>query len=67
MIPKAKITTIGTIIKDFFLSCYNKKERINILNNLTGRIATKKMTLVMGPPGSGNKLLLLFEKILFKD
>lgn len=53
IVPKTHIPTVGSTIKDLLLCGTSPTQRIDILTNLTGRIAPKKMTLVMGPPGSG--------------
>jgi hypothetical protein len=53
IVPKTRIPTVGSTIRDLFLFGRRPKQRIDILKNLTGRIAPKKMTLVMGPPGCG--------------
>jgi len=51
-IAKATIPTVGSTFKNIFVGG-GKKERVNIINDLTGRILPKRMTLVMGPPGCG--------------
>lgn len=51
-IPKKSIPTVWSSVKSIFLGS-GKKYRVNIINDLTGRILPKRMTLVMGPPGSG--------------
>lgn len=48
-IPELTIQTVGTVLT----GATGKKKRVNILNDVTGRILPKRMTLVMGPPGSG--------------
>ena len=46
--------TVGsTLAKVFYNS--EKKHRVQIIGDLTGRILPKRMTLVMGPPGCGKK------------
>lgn len=49
-----KIQTVSTIL----LSLFNfwrpvEKKRLDILANVSGRILPRKMTLLIGPPGSG--------------
>ena len=51
-LPKLTIQTVGSTIAGIF-GAGGKKERVNIINDLTGRILPKRMTLVMGPPGCG--------------
>lgn len=57
-LPKRTIPTVGSSVKNMFFGG-GKKERVNIINDLTGRILPKRMTLVMGPPGCG-KLICIF-------
>jgi hypothetical protein len=52
MIPKKIIPTVGSSFLSMFTGD-GKKDRVNIINDLTGRILPKRMTLVMGPPGCG--------------
>lgn len=56
--PKRTIPTVGSAVKELFLGT-GKKERVDIVRNLTGRILPGRMTLVMGPPGCG-KILLIY-------
>lgn len=49
---KKRIPTVGRSVVSMFLGS-GKKNRVNIINDLTGRILPKRMTLVMGPPGCG--------------
>ena len=58
-IAKASIPTVGSTFKNIFVGG-GKKERVNIINDLTGRILPKRMTLVMGPPGCGKFLYFFF-------
>ncbi len=51
MMTKKTISTVGSSIIGMVVG--GKKGRVNILNDLTGRILPKRMTLVIGPPGSG--------------
>eukprot|EP01034_Spumella_vulgaris_P038880 gene38880-48011_t len=53
MVPKKTIVTVGST----FLGS-GKKTRANVINNLTGRILPKQLTLVMGPPGCGKTTFL---------
>ena len=48
-LPELSIATVGTTL----MGTGSKNNRVNIINDLTGRILPKRMTLVMGPPGSG--------------
>jgi hypothetical protein len=48
MVPKKTIVTVGNTFTGS-----GEKFRANIINDLTGRILPKRMTLVMGPPGCG--------------
>ena len=48
MVPKKTIVTVGSTFTGS-----GEKFRANIINDLTGRILPKRMTLVMGPPGCG--------------
>ncbi len=47
--PELTIQTVGSVLT----GASGEKKRVNVLNDLTGRILPKRMTLVMGPPGSG--------------
>jgi ABC-type multidrug transport system ATPase subunit len=59
MVPKTRIPTVGSGLRDMFLlGAAAPKQRVDVLKNLTGRIATRKMTLVMGPPGCGKSSFL---------
>ncbi len=55
---KLTIDTVGSTIKAIFLGG-EKKHRVNIINDLTGRILPKRMTLVMGPPGCGKSTFIV--------
>eukprot|EP00981_Chlorochromonas_danica_P002642 scaffold519_cov179-Ochromonas_danica.AAC.1 len=51
---KREIPSTGYIMRNLF--CFWKKtemKEVAILSHLTGRILPRKMTLLMGPPGSG--------------
>ncbi|RYH32064.1 hypothetical protein EON65_01230 [archaeon] len=50
-----KIPTVGTMIMSMFGSLLEPKDikRVEILAGVTGRILPGKMTLLIGPPGSG--------------
>ena len=50
--PKHTIPTVGSSFKGLFMGP-GKKERVDIIKNLSGRILPGRMTLVMGPPGCG--------------
>jgi ABC-type multidrug transport system ATPase subunit/ABC-type multidrug transport system permease subunit len=58
MVSKTRIPTVGSTLRDLFLFGTGPKQRVDVLKNLTGRIASKKMTLVMGPPGCGKSSFL---------
>ncbi len=51
MVAKKTISTVGSSLIGMVVG--GKKTRVNIINDLTGRILPKRMTLVMGPPGCG--------------
>jgi hypothetical protein len=61
MLPKKRIPTVGSSFFSLFTGS-GKKERVNIINDLTGRILPKRMTLVMGPPGCGEFFSMYFVK-----
>ena len=48
--PKLTIPTVGSTIRKLVFGA-GKKEKIDIIKGVTGRIVPGKMTLVMGPPG----------------
>ena len=50
-----EIETVGSALQSmlFFWKNFEPKKEIAILNNVTGRIKPRKMTLLIGPPGSG--------------
>ena len=50
--PKLTIPTVGSTIRKLLFGA-GKKEKIDIIKGITGRILPGKMTLVMGPPGTG--------------
>lgn len=58
-LPKQAIPTVWSSVRSLFLGS-GKKHRVNIINNLTGRILSKRMTLVMGPPGCGKHNSLIY-------
>ncbi len=56
-----EIYSVSTILSSIFCfwNAFNKPKReIHIISNLTGRILPRKMTLLIGPPGSGKSVLL---------
>jgi hypothetical protein len=57
MVAPNKIPTVGSQFLSMFLGS-GKKHRVNIINDLTGRILPKRMTLVMGPPGCGECFII---------
>jgi len=50
--PKHSIPTVGSSFKGLLMGP-GKKERVDIIKDLSGRILPGRMTLVMGPPGCG--------------
>jgi len=62
-LPKRKIPTVGSSIKKLFMGG-GKKHRVNIINDLTGRILPKRMTLVMGPPGCGKLCITCLSQVI---
>jgi ABC-type multidrug transport system ATPase subunit len=52
--PEKKIPTVGLAFRSMIMGS-GEKHRVNIINDLTGRILPKRMTLVMGPPGCGER------------
>lgn len=54
-----KISSVGSVLSSLFSfwKCPEKKE-VKILCNATGRIIPGRMTLLIGPPGSGKSVLL---------
>jgi ABC-type glutathione transport system ATPase component len=53
----SKLTTIASTLKEMVLGA-GPKTRVDILKSATGRILQGKMTLVLGPPGSGKSVFL---------
>ena len=51
-VPKKTIPTVGSALRNIFMGS-GPKHRVNIFKDLTGRIQSKTMTLLMGPPGCG--------------
>ena len=52
---KRTIPSVGTALKSmicFWTNCEPQKE-VHIISKLTGRIRSRVMTLLIGPPGSG--------------
>ncbi len=62
MVPEKRIPTVGSALRGMVAGS-GKKHRVNIINDLTGRILPKRMTLVMGPPGCGEYLGLLVNEL----
>lgn len=54
-VPKnSVIPTVGSVLFSMLTACIPKQtETIHILAESTGRILPRKMTLLLGPPGSG--------------
>lgn len=61
-VPKKSIPTVGSTFRSMFTGG-GKKQRVDIIKDLTGKILPKRMTLVMGPPGCGG----LFKVVLFNN
>ena len=57
MASKARITTMSTAILETFIGS-GRKSKVDVIKNLTGRIRTGKLTLVIGPPGCGKTTFL---------
>ncbi len=52
LVTSKSISSVASTMRTLFLGG-GKKHRVNIINDLTGRILSKTMTLVIGPPGCG--------------
>jgi hypothetical protein len=52
MAPEPSIPTVASSLLGM-VGVGEKKRRVDILKNVSGRIAPFKMTLLLGPPGSG--------------
>lgn len=59
-VPPKKIPTVGSSFRNLFLCGSGKKQRVDIIKDLTGKILPKRMTLVMGPPGCGKLYCFFF-------
>eukprot|EP00596_Hydrurales_sp_CCMP1899_P009612 CAMPEP_0119038002 /NCGR_PEP_ID=MMETSP1177-20130426/6649_1 /TAXON_ID=2985 /ORGANISM="Ochromonas sp, Strain CCMP1899" /LENGTH=1597 /DNA_ID=CAMNT_0006999999 /DNA_START=48 /DNA_END=4838 /DNA_ORIENTATION=+ len=57
MTADAIIPTVGNMMKNLIVGS-GKKHKVNILKGITGRILSGKLTLVIGPPGSGKTVFL---------
>eukprot|EP01038_Epipyxis_sp_PR26KG_P004915 gene4915-6878_t len=57
MAPKQVIPTVGNEIKTLVCGA-GPKYRVDILKGITGQIQPKRLTLLLGPPGSGKSSLL---------
>jgi len=57
MVPERTIPTVGSTLRKMLFGS-GPKHRVDILHDLTGRIPSGKMTLVMGPPGCGKSSFL---------
>jgi ABC-type multidrug transport system ATPase subunit len=49
--------SLGNMMKNLLVGP-GPKHRVDILNGITGRILSGKLTLVLGPPGSGKTVFL---------
>jgi len=58
-LPRKEIPTVWSSVRKMLIGG-GKKHRVNIINDLTGRILPKRMTLVMGPPGCGKYTALFY-------
>lgn len=52
VMPKAEIATVGSTLKNCVCGP-GKLRRVDILKGISGRIPSGKVTLLLGPPGSG--------------
>mgnify|MGYP006191489807 CR=1 FL=1 len=57
-VAERRIPTMTSSLLNLIPGMY-KKQRVNVLNDLSGRILPKRMTLVMGPPGCGEQTLVM--------
>lgn len=60
-VPKKRvIPSVGTFLRSIFCFWENfaSKKELRILDDVTGRIKPRKMTLLIGPPGSGKSVFL---------
>jgi ABC-type uncharacterized transport system fused permease/ATPase subunit len=55
---ETKIPTVGNALKDMFFGRCKETHRVDILKGISGRILSGKLTLVLGPPGSGKTVFL---------
>lgn len=65
--PERQIVTVSSVLwKLLTFWRPTPQKRVNILASATGRILPRKMTLLLGPPGSGKsgKILPWFNRIL---
>jgi len=57
--PKSQgIQTVFSFFKDALTSCFSQKEEAVLLNDLSGIIRPGRLTLLLGPPGSGRSTFL---------
>jgi len=57
MIPKKEIETVGNMLKGILFGG-GPKHKFHVLKDLSGKISSQKLTLLMGPPSSGKTSLL---------
>lgn len=55
--PEASIPNVGSSFAKMFMGS-GTRHRVDLLKGLTGRILPGKLTLVLGPPGSGMYICL---------
>ena len=60
MSPKAEIETVASSLWTCFCGP-GPLNRVDILKGLSGRILPGKLTLLLGPPGSGSFLTILYQ------
>lgn len=53
MVSKPVIPTVGSTLRKPITGYFEPKYRFDILKDLNGRFSPSRMTLILGPPGSG--------------